>query len=437
MKRHIAILFLVLVGIPLLLIATTTFGVFDQLEYVISSKKSAQHLFHVQSIDTMKYSRDRAEQILNNPAAFDALINKQMALIEAAGATHVAINTPYDARFIPVLEEWVHSARAHHLSVWFRGNFSGWEGWFGYEKIDRAEHKRLLTQFIRNNPSLFMSGDILTPCPECENGGPGDPRQSGDNDGYNSFLVEEKEIADAEFRSVHKLIPVYVSMNADIARYILTPIVASKLGGTILIDHYTRSVEQFAVDIKSLRESLHANIGLGEFGAPIPDLNGEMSDAEQGKFVHALFDVLYQGNDVVPVTNYWVLKGGSTALLNDDDTPRQAYKELSAYYKAPYLHGTISNSLGEPLRDTTIVIGTSSRKVVKGSDYSLYLPGAYRSISIISSGYKTVTLQLPVILATSTRQDVYLSPTKPTFWYNMKLLIHKLGGKRNTVNSSL
>ena len=433
MKSHIAMLFLVLIGIPLLLIATTTFGVFNPIEYVVSQKRSTQHLFHVQSIDTMKYSRDRAEQVLNNPPAFDSLINKQMAFIEAAGATHVAINTPYDARFIPVLERWVYSARAHHLSVWFRGNFSGWEGWFGYEKIDRDEHKRLLTEFIRNNPSLFVSGDIFTPCPECENGGPGDPRQSGDNDGYNSFLVEEKEIADAEFRSVHKLVPVYVSMNADIARYILTPLVASKLGGTILIDHYTRSVEQFAVDIKSLRESLHANIGIGEFGAPIPDLNGEMSDAEQGKFVHALFDVLYLGNDVVPVTNYWVLKGGSTALLNDDNTPRQAYKELSAYYKAPYLYGTISNSLGEPLSETTIVIGSSSKKTVGGSNYSLYLPGAYRSITIQRSGYKDVTLRLPVILATSTRQDIYLSPTKPTFWYDMKLIIRKLGGKRDGV----
>ena len=90
MKRHIFILFLVLVGIPLLLIATTTFGVFDPIEYAIHIKKPTQHLFHVQSIDTMKYSRDLSGQVLDNPPAFDSLINKQMALIEAAGATHVA-----------------------------------------------------------------------------------------------------------------------------------------------------------------------------------------------------------------------------------------------------------------------------------------------------------------------------------------------------------
>ena len=68
--------------------------------------------------------------------------------------------------------------RKHGLSVWFRGNFSGWEEWFGYPKIKAYEHINKTRNFIINNPELFADGDIFTSCPECENGGPGDPRDT-------------------------------------------------------------------------------------------------------------------------------------------------------------------------------------------------------------------------------------------------------------------
>ena len=83
----------------------------------------------------MKYSRDLAREKLDDPS-FDKIIDKQMADISATGANYVAIGTPYDAEFIPMLKRWVASARKHNLHVWFRGNFSGWEEWFDYPKID-------------------------------------------------------------------------------------------------------------------------------------------------------------------------------------------------------------------------------------------------------------------------------------------------------------
>ncbi len=402
----------------------------------VSKPKDQKVMFKVQSIDTMKYSRDRAGQFLEDPSSHQAFVDKQMELIAAAGATHVAIDTPYDEKFLPVLTLWVNSARAHHLLVFFRGNFSGWEGWYGYAKISRDDHERLLTKFIRSNASLFVPDDIFTPCTECENGGPGDPRQTGDTEGYNTFLVEEKKIADAEFSNIRRQVTVYTSMNADIARYVITPSVAHDLGGTILIDHYTTSTEQFSGDVKMLGELLHANIGIGEFGTPIPDLNGVMSDTEQAKFVQDTLDGLYQGTGVVPLMNYWVLKGGSTALINDDDTLRSSYRILSSFYKAPYLYGTISNSLGEPVIGTTMVIGSTTKRIVRDNAYNLYLPEFYRSITVTKPGYKDVTLRLPAVLATSSRRDIYLSPTQPTFFYNMKLLIRKLSGKQNAGYSS-
>ncbi len=100
-------------------------------------------IFTVQSIDTMKYSRDKARITLKDPS-FNQEIKTQIKLIAETGANYVAIDTPYDLEFIPVLKRWVDAAHEQGLSVWFRGNLSGWESWFGYNRIDSKEHARLL-----------------------------------------------------------------------------------------------------------------------------------------------------------------------------------------------------------------------------------------------------------------------------------------------------
>jgi hypothetical protein len=87
-------------------------------------------LWEVRSVDTMKTSRDMARSQSKNPA-FDAEIDKEMSQIKHLGANYVAIDTPYDDEFLPFLKKWVASARKYNLHVWFRGSFSGYEGWFG------------------------------------------------------------------------------------------------------------------------------------------------------------------------------------------------------------------------------------------------------------------------------------------------------------------
>src|SRR3989337_4369090 len=69
--------------------------------------------WEMQSIDTMKYSRDRARETLQGKLA-DQEIDKQMKAIANTGATHVSIGTPYDEEFLPVMEKWVKSARKHN-----------------------------------------------------------------------------------------------------------------------------------------------------------------------------------------------------------------------------------------------------------------------------------------------------------------------------------
>src|SRR5690554_3348505 len=93
---------------------------------LVSSKNLAvaktKH-WEIQSIDTMKISRDLARE-KSEDETFDEIINHQVKLIAETGATHVAIGTPYDEEFIPYMEKWVDASRRYDLNVWFRGNFS-------------------------------------------------------------------------------------------------------------------------------------------------------------------------------------------------------------------------------------------------------------------------------------------------------------------------
>lgn len=344
-----------------------------------------------------------------------------MTLIAEAGATHVAVATPYDTKFLPVLELWVASARAHGLKVWFRGNFSGWEGWFSFAKIDRAAHKKLLQSFVHNNPNLFESGDVFTPCPECENGGPGDPRQSGDVKGYNTFLIDEEKVASAAFGEQGKTIAVYPSMNGDIAREILSPAVVRAFGGTILIDHYVSTVKQFRGDLKAISEHLGATVGLGEVGAPIPDLQGKMTEAKQAAYIDALFEAMSLSQERVPVVNYWTLSGGSTALVHDNGEPRAAYTTVQNYFKAFNVYGTVYDSLGEVIHGAKLSVAESEYTTVSGKTFQLFAPRHYTEITVEAEGYKPATFTLPEDKTTTLiKHDFYLTPTNPDWWYKFR-----------------
>lgn len=394
---------------------------FDYFSHPIEDR-----LFPVQSIDTMKSSRDIAIKMLRNPNSFAPMIDRQMLLIKEAGATHVAIDTPYDTEFLPVLKLWVASARSHNLSVLFRGNFSGWEGWFEYPRIDRATHKKLLQNFLHNNPELFQSGDVFTPCMECENGGPGDPRQTGDIDGYNTFLADEAKIAATEFASQVRYINIYPSMNADIARDIIGPKAIRAFGGIILIDHYTSTTKQFIKDIETIPEQINARVGLGEFGAPIPDLNGSMTQTQQARYINELFTAMYEHRENIPLVNYWTLTGGSTALINEDGTPREAYFTVQNYFKAFNVYGVIYNPLGEVVSGAKVSIDGTPYSVISDGTYQIFVPRQYKKITIQADGYASEMIILPSDSTTTViTKDIRLQPSEPNWWYNTRAYLYK------------
>lgn len=286
----------------------------------------------VTSIDTMKYSRDLSAEMLTNPS-FDQTIDQQVREIASTGATHIAIATPYDDKFLPILRLWVKAARMYKLHVWFRGNFSGWEKWFGFDGIDRPTHEVLLKYFILQNPDLFFDGDIFTPCPECENGGPGDPRQTGDVSGFRQFLIDEYAISNSSFASIgKKVITNYDSMNADVAKLIMDRQTTKALGGIVAIDHYVKTPDWLMQDISDIAKNSGGKVVLGEFGVPIPDITGDMTDQEQKTWIGRALSKLLQMPQVAGI-NYWVSVGGSTELWTGDGTPKPAVETITASFK--------------------------------------------------------------------------------------------------------
>lgn len=288
-------------------------------------------LWSIRSIDTMKFSRDIAREKLNDQS-YDVAIDKQLKNIAATGASHVAIATPYDEEFVPYLTRWVTIARHYHLKIWFRGNFSGWEQWFDHAKITRAEHLSLTAKFITSHSNLFEDGDIFTACPECENGGPGDPRMTGDVVGYRQFLIDSTNAAGQAFVHIGKNVTVgYNSMNYDVAMAVMDPPTTRAVGGVVVIDHYVKTPEQVISDIKKLQDFSGGKVFLGEFGAPIPDLHGDMTQAEQSAWLSKLLDLLVANNSVIGL-NYWVAVGGSTQLWDNDGVARSAVSVLTSFY---------------------------------------------------------------------------------------------------------
>ena len=285
----------------------------------------------VAAIDTVKYSRDLAREKIDS-ISFEKEIEGQVRDIANTGASHIAIGTPYDAEFIHFMTKWVKAARRYGLNVWFRGNFSGWEGWFDYSVISREDHKVLLSDFIRNNPNLFEDGDIFSSCPECENGGNGDPRLNGDVNGHRKFLIDEYQLSREEFRLIGKNVASnYYPMNGDVAKLVMDKETTRSLGGIVAVDHYVGSPEELVSDLQTLSDSSGGKIVLAEFGAPIPDIHKAMSEDDQANWIEKTLALLHANDNVIGLS-YWTNKGGSTAIWNTDGSPRRSVEVLTRYF---------------------------------------------------------------------------------------------------------
>lgn len=304
----------------------------------------------VQSIDTMKFSRDASRSPLTQ-SEIDSQVNE----IADTGATHVAIDTPYDPEFLPRLKEWVQSARKFSLNVWFRGNWSGWEGWFGYPKnLTRIQHTDLTRKFILNNPDLFKNGDIFTACPECENGGTGDPRTNGDINGFRQFMIDEYNVTATAFKEINKNVTSnYFSMNGDVARLIMDMATTKAIGEVVTIDHYVQTPEKLTTDISDFAGKSGGSVILGEFGTPIPDINGNQNETEQANWTNNALTALINKPELIGM-NYWTNLGSSTSLWNEDGTSKKVVSIITAFFKPQLLIGTVLDDSSAPINQAKV-----------------------------------------------------------------------------------
>lgn len=375
-----------------------------------------------QAIDTMKYSRDTSRDFLNQPEVARKTIDAQVKAIAETGATHVAIATPYDEEFLPVLKQWVIAARRYHLKVWFRGNWSGWENWFDYPSISREEHLLASVAFVENNQVLFEDGDVFSACPECENGGPGDPRQTGDVTGHRTFLIQEYQALNTVFKGMNLDVRTnFNSMNGDVARLIMDKPTTKALGGLVVIDHYVRTPAELNQDIIDLAEQSGGRVILGEMGAPIPDINGQMTEEQQARWLDETLHLLVE-NQSLSGLSYWTNMGGSTAIWDDNGQPRAAVAVLKKYYSPRVIKGKVMNTLDEPL--SAVEIETADRSLVTGvkGSYTLVYLTPETNITISSPGYERLELTTEAL---AQEPIVRLKRIHPNFWYRLRQLFHR------------
>ena len=411
MKKKINLIILLIYSL-LIVLPTNVFA---------SNQYKSATWWDIQSIDTMKYSRDLAREKKDDKEFLD-IINQQISLIKQTGATHIAIGTPYDEEFIPFLEKWVNSAREHNLKVWFRGNFSGWEGWFDYPNISEKEHSNKIEQFILLNQHIFQDGDIFEPCPECENGQLGDPRSEVNFNDYRNFLINEFNITLNSFKQINKDIRIVYSMNGDVANLVMDYETTKSLGGIVVIDHYVKDSIKLVNDIKTISEKSGGKIILGEFGAPILDIHGQMSEEEQAEWLKTSLLAMSEINNLIG-TNYWTAFGGSTSLWNNNGTEKKALSELQSVYKPKIVQGRELNELGRPIEDTRITLGSKYEMTDKKGYFGIVYFSDEIEINIKKEGYFD---KIILLKQDSLNNDVVLIKKEESIFFKCFKKIHRL-----------
>ncbi len=376
-----------------------------------------------QSIDTMKYSRDMAREKLKDPS-FDSIIEQQIKNIADTGATHVGIATPYDKEFFPILERWVNAARKNQLKVWFRGNWAGWEGWFEYPKINREEHLAKTEEFILSNQEIFQDGDVFTACPECENGGDGDPRATGDVKGFRNFLINQNKVSQESFGKIGKNVTVnYFSMNGDVAQLIMDKETTKKLDGIVTVDHYVKEPVDLVNDLGRYAKNSGGRIILGEFGAPIEDIHGKMSEQEQALWIKEVLERAEIDENIEGVS-YWLNVGGGTEIWSSGGKPRLAVSIIKNFFSSPIIFGRIVDEFGEPLGEVEVIAGDKT-SFSREDGYFEIKSGAKsrKNLAFSANGY--VQKQL-VVEDFDLQQDITLEKEDQGILYKIKLFFHEL-----------
>lgn len=384
-------------------------------------RKSTTCPWEICSIDTMKTSRDMARAELYN-SNFDSEIKKEVKSIKRTGANYVTIGTPYDSEFAPYMKRWVKAIRDEDLNVWFRGNWNSWEGWFDYPKnMSPDQHLAKTAEYIKSNPDLFEDGDIFDACPECENAGFW-PQPEKDPE-YNEFIRKQKESLDSAFGSINKDVITNVSsIIGGRSREVLEGKTFDSLGRVAAIDHYFKDVDNIVDYINYFSEQHNSKVLLSEFGAPIPDLHGEMTEGDQANYVNSVLNNLYKNEQKVIGVNYWVLSHGTTQILNPDGSERDAYAIIRKYYSPGTISGVVEYPYGE--RVGGVKVSTSdglSTTTNKNGEYVFAIPPREVKIFVDDNNYTGASETVGILASGEKKKaNFVVEPTRKSLIYKLK-----------------
>ncbi|HSW96320.1 MAG TPA: carboxypeptidase-like regulatory domain-containing protein [Candidatus Saccharimonadales bacterium] len=412
------------ITLAVLLILCVTF--FFVANHILSQNVSNASLWQYQCIDTMKISRDSARSEAQNENVAQE-VEQELTIIKKLGANCVAVATPYDEEFVPFLKIWVQEARKKNLHVWFRGNFSSWEGWFNYPKgMTTQDHIQKTRQFIISHPDLFENGDIFTPATEAENGwGKGYVPES-DYPIFRQFLVDEHTNAQEAFGQIGKTVVTnWLSMSGGLAKNMLDGPTIQALDNTVTIDHYVKTPEDMKSYIDYFSNNFHARVVLGEFGAPIPDINGVMTNQEQASFVDSIFYTLYQEHDTIYAVNYWTLNNSSTALVDANNNSKPVTDVVKQYYQPTTLIGKITDELGDAIGEAKVSINNGENTTVTNfyGQYSIHTPILSIKLLAFKNGYTMQQLTTTVSSGAKVQHNIILKPLHPSMTYQVRLTI--------------
>lgn len=392
-----------------------------------NTQENSPKIWSVRSIDTMKTSRDRARSELHNPA-YDIQIEKQLLAIKEMGANYVAIDTPYDEQFLPYLKRWIKLARKTGLHIWFRGNWSNWEGWFDYPKnMTPQEHIRKTVEFVETNPDLFEDGDAFEPCPECENAGWW--KQPQDNEKYNQFIRNQRVAVEIAFSKINKNVHTnWFSIIGGRAKDVLNQETLNALDNLVTIDHYIKEPSGMSNYVNYFSQNFDTKVLVGELGAPIPDINGSMNEREQAEFIESLLKHLYKNKENVLGINYWVLSEGTTKLINNDGTHRQAANVIKNYFIPGAIKGKITNTLGKQLKNIKVTTDDKLNETTtnREGNYELIIPASSIEILIGGNEYKKSAQKFTLTRGEKVIHNIVLEPRNPSFLYRFRIYLSSL-----------
>lgn len=310
---------------------------------IVTTTTNTGGTFAIQSIDVMKDTKDaicgqKDDTYINN------IVNKAVEL----GANYMAISTPYDnpscGDATAYAKRWIGAIRAHGLHVWHRHMPLSFEGIYSVSKNNNSNYLDMIRSYIKNNPDMFVDGDIFTPIPEPQNGGiqgitycANSVCQFSNAAAFNQWLRDAMTTSKDAFSVIGKnnIKVGYFGFDGFVAwgdqnpdwHGILEDSTVQQMGN-ITIDHYPELVKETMDASLTALQSKYPNtpIVIGEWGT----VNNTNIDQE-------VVDTMTAAkNHKVVGFNYWQFgpSGSGEQLLNTDLSNRSSFYKVQSYYRA-------------------------------------------------------------------------------------------------------